>query len=471
MTMMKSIRRRTTAMRRTIVIFLWLTAPCEAYWLVTKLQPRAFFAQTLMALKQQSSSTTTTNNTEVSILLNPLLSRIQPSKTVEIFSLVKQMEAQGTTVTSLCVGEPDFLPPLAVRNALHSAIDDAELKYTALTGTAELRHAIASDLRLRKHVEYNADTEIVVANGAKQAVYQGLLAVASDQDTVLVPAPYWPSYPEQVHMTGASCVIVETDAANGYLLTATQLRVALEKHPTTKVLILCNPSNPTGGVYSKAQLQALCDVLCEYPNVVVLADEIYERLTFDNTPHTSVAALPNMRERTITINGFSKAYSMTGLRLGYSAAPAAVSKAIATLQSQITSCAGSLSQAAAVAALTQVAESELQLAIDELQQKRDYVLQQLQQMPGVRLDVPPAGAFYVLPDVSEYCGTSDVEFCLRLLQQKQLAVVPGTAFGAPGTIRLSYATSMDVLETAMQKLRDYLHEQQQRNDDQTSSST
>jgi len=453
----------TLTMRRTAIALVLAAARCCEAWLLSssssslRLVARRPSAATLWSTRSGSD---TNSAPTVSIQLNPLLDEIQPSKTVEIFSLVKQMEADGISVTSLCVGEPDFLPSSTVLEAIKTAVDAGDTRYTALSGTAELRQAIATDLEKRKHVKYNPATEIIVANGAKQCVYQSILALADANSKVLIPAPYWPSYPEQVRMAGATPIIVETNASNGYLLTADQLRTALQQHgDNTKILILCNPSNPTGGVYSKSQLQQLCDVLItDYPQVVVLADEIYERLTFDNVTHTSVAALPSMRERTVTINGFSKAHAMTGLRLGYAAAPERIAKAMNTIQSQLTSCAGSLSQAAAVAALQQVSEAELQRNVDNLQHKRDYVLSQLAAMPHVKLDVPPAGAFYALPDVSYYCGDNDVEFCVDLLERHKLAVVPGTAFGAPGTIRISYATSMEILQTAMDKLSNFLQE-------------
>jgi aspartate/methionine/tyrosine aminotransferase len=395
------------------------------------------------------------------IKVNPLIAGIQPSKTVEIFSLVKQMQADGIAVTSLCVGEPDFLPAPAVLEAVVQAVAAGDTKYTAITGTAALRQAIAADLARRKGVKYDWKTEIVVGNGAKQCVYQGILAVAGAGDAVLVPAPYWPSYPEMVAMAGATPVIVPTDADTGYLLTAAQLRAALQEHgDAVKLLILCNPSNPTGGVYSAEHLSELTEVLLDFPHVAVLADEIYERLVYSTEKDAcpSFAAQPGMFHRTLTVNGFSKAYAMTGLRLGYLAAPAHLARAVTTIQSQLTSCAGSLSQAAGVAALTLVTDEELQQNVEIMRHKRDYVLEQLATMPGVHVAVPPAGAFYVLPNVEGYYNGDDNELCMDLLKSKKLALVPGSSFGAPGTVRISYATSMEELEEAMDKLRSFLQE-------------
>jgi len=390
------------------------------------------------------------------ISLNPLLSSIQPSKTVEIFSLVKQMEADGIQVTSLCVGEPDYPPPKAVTDAVVDAINGGQTRYTAVTGTIELRKAIAEDLKRRKGATYDPLTEIVVGNGAKQCVWQGIMAVAGVGDEVLVPAPHWP-YPEMVKLTGAKPVVVSTQPETGYLLTAQQLRDTLQRHPKIKLVILCNPSNPTGGVYAKQQLQDFADVLLDFPSVAVLSDEIYERLVYDGADCPSFAAQSDeMWHRTITINGFSKSHAMTGLRIGYLAAPAPIAKAVSKIQSQITSCASSLAQAAGVAALTKVDDTELQRNVQVMDEKRKYVLRRLDDMPSVRVQVPPQGAFYVLPDLSAY--GDDVQLCLDLLEEQKLALVPGTAFGAPGTARISYATSMEELELAMDKLGAYLRD-------------
>ena len=394
-----------------------------------------------------------------SIELNPIVASVKPSKTVEVFSLVKQMEADGETVTSLCVGEPDFLPPKVVLDAAVAAIGDGQTRYTAVTGTAELRTAIAADLKRRKGLDYNAQTEIVVGNGAKQCVYQGVLATCGPGDAVIVPAPFWPSYPEMVALAGAEPVIVETSAETGYLVTPDVLRKTLESNSNIRCLILCNPSNPTGGVYNSEELQGLANVLKDFPKVAILADEIYERLVYDGDC-PSFASMDGMFDRTLTVNGFSKAYAMTGMRLGYVAAPQPLAKAVTTIQSQLTSCAGSISQAAGVAALNDVSDEELDNNVSIMKEKRDYVLTELSKMPNVNVAMPPKGAFYVLPNVSAYFNGDDTELCLQLLKTKKLAIVPGSSFGAPGTVRLSYATSMEELGIAMTKLREFLEENQ-----------
>jgi aspartate/methionine/tyrosine aminotransferase len=418
--------------------------------------------------------------------LNPAVYTIEPSKTVAIFSLVKQMEQQqGIKVTSLCVGEPDFPPPPSVQAAIaeiFASDTDANIprinaatKYTAVSGILSLRQAIADDLQKRKHTTYNPNTEILVSNGAKQSVYQAIWAMAGPGDVVLIPSPFWPSYPEQVRLTGATPVIVPTTLENGFRVTPSVLQETLDLYPQTKVFILCNPSNPTGTVYSSEELQGLCTVLYQYPNVTVIADEIYERLTYTDGPvHTSMASLPHMRHRTITINGFSKSHAMTGLRIGYSCAPAHITTAMTTLQSQLTSCAGALSQLAAVAALQKTPETWMDQVVRTMQEKRDYVLSQLSALPGVTvsLEYPPTGAFYVLPDIRPYCRRAnddlseeeydDVSFCVQLLEQEQLALVPGSSFGIPGTVRISYATSMEELEEAMRKLSHFLAQERER---------
>jgi aspartate/glutamate/aspartate-prephenate aminotransferase len=421
----------------------------------------AIFVATENSADSKASSSSLPNANDI-IQINPLIADIKPSKTVEIFSLVKQMQADGMDVTSLCVGEPDFPPAPPILEAVKQAVEAGDTKYTAITGTAALRQAIAADLSRRKGVEYDWKTEIVVGNGAKQCVYQGILAVAGAGDVVLVPAPYWPSYPEMVALAGANPVIVPTTADTGYLLTAAQLRATLTEHgDAVKCLILCNPSNPTGGVYSAQHLIELTQVLTDFPHVAILADEIYERLVYGTDECPSFAAQPGMFHRTLTVNGFSKAYAMTGLRLGYLAAPAHLARAVTTIQSQLTSCAGSLSQAGGLAALTMVTDEDLQANVEIMRVKRDYVLEQLAAMPGVHVAVPPAGAFYVLPDVQGYYNGDDVELCLDLLKSKKLAIVPGTSFGAPGTVRISYATSMEELEVAMDKLRSFLQERKE----------
>lgn len=416
-----------------------------------------------------SSETTSSSSDNDTIQINPLLANVKVSATVQIFSQVKQMQAEGIKVTSLCVGEPDFPPPQAVLKAASNAILNNDTRYTAVTGTSALREAIAHDLKNRKNIIYDPISEIVVGNGAKQCVYQGVFATAGVGDAVIIPAPYWPSYPEMVTLAHATPIILQTKETDGYLIDPSVLRSCIENHIESnngvnhiKLLILCNPSNPTGGVHSKQRLMDIASVLEDYPQIAILADEIYERLVYkdkEDDEHVSFASIsPLMYQRTMTINGFSKAYAMTGMRLGYMAAPQKLAKAATTIQSQLTSCAGSISQAAGVAALEDVEEEEMEQNVKIMRGKRDFVISKLKDMKGVTLAVPPTGAFYVLPDVSAYYDGDDTQLCLDLLKSKRLAIVPGSSFGAPGTVRISYATSLEELAEAMQKLKEFLEE-------------
>ncbi|CAM9860766.1 unnamed protein product [Pylaiella littoralis] len=385
--------------------------------------------------------------------ISPMVKTVSPSKTLEVHSLTQDMKARGERVVSLCVGEPDFQPPPAVIEATANAARKGITKYTGVTGTVDLRRAICADLARRKNLTYSAG-DIVVTNGAKQAVYQAVLAVVRPGDEVIVPAPYWPSYPEMVRLAGGVPVVVETNVEEEYLLTAEKLRTALTDK--TRMLIFCNPSNPTGAVHSKERCGELAAVLAEKgPNCWVLADEIYERITYD-TPHVAFATLPGMFERTMTVNGFSKSHAMTGYRLGYLAAPPIIIKAVTTIQGQITSCASSISQAAGLAALA-VTDEDMQVSFDVMRQKRDFVLKRLLEMHDLVTAVPQ-GAFYVFPDVSAHFGKSApdgtviggaTDLCLYLLREYKVALVTGDGFGYPRGIRISYAASMEEIDEAL----------------------
>lgn len=396
--------------------------------------------------------------------LSVLVEGLKPSATVEVHGLTMQLRAAGEEVVSLCVGEPDFPPPKAIVDAIGAAAVAGATRYTEVTGTKELREAIASDLAKRKGTAY-APTEIVVANGAKQAVYEALLALVGPGDEVVVPAPYWVSYPSMVEMAGAAVVQVDADIADGYKLTADALKSVLT--PKTKTLIFCNPSNPTGAVVDENGQRELLAVLDAHEaatgkKVWVISDEIYEQLHYEPaTPHASFAALGGSSfDRTVTINGFSKAYAMTGFRLGYLAAPQAVARACGKIQGQITSCASSLAQAAGVAALNLPAGA-LDGDVAEFKRRRDLVLAQLEAIAAKRgrIRCPPApeGAFYVFVDVSGTLGLScggdavdsSTSFCTALLAKRKLALVPGDAFGAPDGVRISYAASEAELTTAL----------------------
>nr|AIT70231.1 aspartate aminotransferase [Saccharina sculpera] len=391
--------------------------------------------------------------------ISPMVKTVAPSKTIEVFALTQEMKARGERVVSLCVGEPDFQPPPAVIEATIAAAREGKTKYTGVTGTMDLRKAICADLVRRKNLEY-APADILIGNGAKQAVYQAVLAVVRPGDEVIIPTPYWPSYPEMVRLAGGVPVVVETTVEEEFLLTAEKLRGALTDR--TRMLIFCNPSNPTGAVHSKERCEELAAVLSEEggkgKGVWVLADEIYERITYDTT-HVAFATMPGMFERTMTVNGFSKSHAMTGYRLGYLAASPIIIKAATIIQGQITSCASSISQEAGLAALS-VSDAEMQTSFDIMRQKRDFVVKRLREMPGLTTAVPE-GAFYVFPDVSSHYGKTApdgtviggaTDLCLYLLRVHSVALVTGEGFGYPKGIRLSYAASMEAITEALGEL-------------------
>ncbi|CAM9869274.1 unnamed protein product [Scytosiphon promiscuus] len=393
--------------------------------------------------------------------ISPVVKTVSPSKTLEVHALTQEMKARGERVVSLCVGEPDFQPPPAVIEATAAAAKEGVTKYTGVTGTVDLRKAICADLARRKSLTYSAG-DIVVANGAKQAVYQAVLAVVRPGDEVIIPAPYWPSYPEMVRLAGGIPVIIETTVEEEFLLTAEKLRGALTDK--TRMLIFCNPSNPTGAVHSKERCEELAAVLSEEggkgSGCWVLADEIYERITYD-TPHVAFATIPGIDAaippaKTTTVNGFSKSHSMTGYRLGYLASPPIITKAVTIIQGQITSCASSISQAAGLVALT-VSDEEMQATFDVMRKKRDFVIKRLSEMPDLATAVPQ-GAFYVFPDVSAHFGKSApdgtviggaTDLCLYLLRAHSVALVTGDGFGYSKCIRISYAASMEEIDEAL----------------------
>uniref|UniRef100_A0A0G4F7H1 Prephenate dehydratase domain-containing protein n=1 Tax=Chromera velia CCMP2878 TaxID=1169474 RepID=A0A0G4F7H1_9ALVE len=384
------------------------------------------------------------------------------SGTVKVHALTKKLAAEGRQVISMAVGEPDFLPPPQVMEATKRAVDGGDVRYVASSGTLELRKEVAKYLKEKKGVEYVPD-EIVVSNGAKQCVYQAVLALCGEGEEVVIPTPCWTSYPDIVKMSGATPVFLETPLSDGFTLRAAALRECLLSHPKAKCLILCNPSNPTGAVIPPEELRAIAAVLSEeaFEDLYVIADEIYEALCYD-IPHLSFASIPGMRERTVTINGFSKGFAMTGFRLGYAAADLPVAKQMGKLQGQITSCASSIAQAAGVSALRDVPEKWLEDRRLEMQAKRERLLQGLKGAKGIET-YKPAGAFYLLPDVGALLGkytggekkrliSTSAEFCEALLEEEGVALVPGEAFQAPGTIRISYATSTEIIDACAQKL-------------------
>ncbi|KAL6781808.1 hypothetical protein ACKKBF_B09475 [Auxenochlorella protothecoides x Auxenochlorella symbiontica] len=393
--------------------------------------------------------------------LNPLVASLRPSATVQLTDTAVRLREAGVDVVALAAGEPDAPTPAAVCAAGIEAIASGLTRYTPNNGTAPLRAAIAKKLAAENDVIVDP-AQVVVSNGAKQAVWQALLATCGPGDQVLIPAPYWVSYPEMARLAGATPVVLPCPAAEGFLLTPRRLASALT--PASRLLILCSPSNPTGAVYPEATLRALAEVVAAHPRLLVLSDEIYEYVVFPPARHVSFASLPGMAHRTLTVNGFSKAYAMTGWRLGYLAAPPTFATAAGVVQSQCTSGASSIAQHAALAALGLGPHGGDPVArmVAAFRERRDYVVARLRAIPGVVLDAPD-GAFYVFPDASALVGPGAeapgfgpvptvAELCRYILEVAHVVVVPGEAFGEPACFRISYATSMEQLEKGLDRI-------------------
>ncbi|TYP60749.1 aspartate aminotransferase [Stutzerimonas stutzeri] len=386
------------------------------------------------------------------------LARIKPSPTIAMTTRAADLRTQGRDIISLSAGEPDFDTPENVRDAAKAAIDAGHTRYTAVDGTPSLKRAIADKFARENGLDY-APAQITVGTGGKQILYNALMATLDDGDEVIVPAPYWVSYPDMVLLAGGTPVVVECDQASGFRLTPDALEAAIT--PRTKWLILNSPSNPSGAGYDRAQMAALCDVLLRHPQVWVLADDIYEHLVFDGFEFCTPAQVERrLKDRVLTMNGVSKSYAMTGWRIGYGAGPEALIKAMAKLQSQSTSNPCSISQYAAEAALTGP-QDYITDSRAVFQRRRDLVVAGLNACPG--LDCPvPQGAFYVYPSITGLIGLtsaggttidSDEAFANALLDETGVAVVFGAAFGLSPHFRISYATSDAVLQDAMARIR------------------
>ncbi|TNH39184.1 pyridoxal phosphate-dependent aminotransferase [Paracoccus haeundaensis] len=386
------------------------------------------------------------------------LARIKPSPTIAMTTRAADLRAQGRDIISLSAGEPDFDTPENIRDAAKAAIDAGHTRYTAVDGTPSLKRAIADKFARENGLDY-APAQITVGTGGKQILYNALMATLDDGDEVIVPAPYWVSYPDMVLLAGGTPVVVECDQASGFRLTPDALEAAIT--PRTKWLILNSPSNPSGAGYDRAQMAALCDVLLRHPQVWVLADDIYEHLVFDGFAFCTPAQVePRLKDRVLTMNGVSKSYAMTGWRIGYGAGPEALIKAMAKLQSQSTSNPCSISQYAAEAALTGP-QDYITDSRAVFQRRRDLVVAGLNACPGVDCPVPQ-GAFYVYPSIAGLIGLtsaggtpidSDEAFANALLDETGVAVVFGAAFGLSPHFRISYATSDAVLQDAMARIR------------------
>ncbi len=390
--------------------------------------------------------------------LSNRLNRLAPSATLAMSQKSSEMKAQGIDVINMSVGEPDFNTPDHIKEAAKKAIDENYSRYSPVPGYPELRKAIAAKLKNENGLEYGIN-EILVSNGAKQSVCNTVMALCNDGDEVIIPAPYWVSYPQMAKLAGAEPVIVNAGFEQNFKMTPEQLEAAIT--PKTRMLILCSPSNPTGSVYSQEELDALAKVILSHEELYVLADEIYEHINYVGK-HASIAKAEGMRERTIIVNGVSKAYAMTGWRIGYIAAPEWIVKGCNKLQGQYTSGPCSVSQKAAEAAYT-MDQTCVETMRQAFQRRRDLIVELAKDIPGLEVNVPE-GAFYLFPKCSSFygkaCGDKVInnsnDLAMFLLEEGHVATVGGDAFGDPECFRMSYATSDDNIREAMKRIKETL---------------
>jgi aspartate aminotransferase len=376
-------------------------------------------------------------------------SQLTPSLTLSIDSKAKAMKSEGIDVCGFGAGEPDFDTPEHIKAAAIAALEAGFTKYTPSSGLPELRQAISEKFATDNQLEYRA-SQIIVSNGAKHSCYNALLATCEPGDEVIIPSPYWVSYPDMVRLAGAEPVIVQTSERHGWKMTAAEFENAMT--PRTKMVIVNSPGNPSGAVYSREEMEALVEVAAE-EDIYILSDEIYEKLVYDGVKHVSIASLSKQAyDLTITVNGFSKSYAMTGWRLGYLGAPDAIAKAIDSIQSHSTSNACSFAQKGAIAAL-RGDQQPLSDMHDEFDMRRNYMFDRISKIPNITA-VKPQGAFYVLVNISQL-GLTSQNFADRLLSKANVAVIPGAAFGDDRTIRLSYATSIDVIKKGLDRFQDF----------------
>lgn len=388
--------------------------------------------------------------------LSDRLNRLAPSATLAMSQKSSEMKAQGIDVINMSVGEPDLMTPSFIKEAGKKAIDDNYSKYSPVPGYMDLRQAIADKLKRENNLDYSAK-QIIVGTGGKQGVCNTILALVNPGDEVIIPAPYWVSYPQMVKLAGGVPVTLRAGFEQNFKITAEQLEEAIT--PKTRMLILCSPSNPTGSVYSKEELHALAQVILAHEDVFVLSDEIYEHINYIGK-HESIAQFPGMEERTIICNGVSKAYAMTGWRLGWVAAPEWIVKGMSKLQGQYTSGTCSVSQRAALAAYegNQQCVEDMRLIFER---RRNLIVSLIKEVPGLEVNQPD-GAFYVFPKCSSFFGKSDGErtiadsndFALYLLEVGHVATVAGDAFGDPECFRMSYATSDENIREAIKRIKD-----------------
>lgn len=390
-------------------------------------------------------------------MLADRVKEISASTTMLIAAEAKKLKKQGVDIIDLSVGEPDFNTPQNIKSAGNDAINDNITKYTFNQGTIELRDAIALKLKRDNNLDYNAN-EIIVSNGAKQGVYNSIFALVNPGDEVIIPAPYWVSYPSMVVLAGGKPVILDTDEKNGFKIDPEILKYHIT--PKTRLLILCNPSNPSGTVYKKKELEQLAEIALAN-KIYVISDEIYEKMTYSESPFTSFASISTeVKKHSLIINGVSKSYSMTGWRIGYACGPESVINAMNKIQSHTTSHASSISQQSAIEALTGPQDEVIKM-VTEFRNRRDIFYNELIKVNGISC-FRPEGSFYLFPNVSKYFNTisgilkiqHSFDFAMHLLYHAHIAAVPGSAFGKEGYLRLSYTTSIDNLIEAVSRFKE-----------------
>ncbi len=392
-------------------------------------------------------------------IISDSLKRIKPSPTIAVTQKAKELKAAGKDVIGLGAGEPDFDTPDNIKKAAIDAIQSGDTKYTAVDGTKDLKEAIVKKFKRENNLNYTID-QITVGAGGKHVIYNLMMATLNKGDEVIIPAPYWVSYPDIVLLAGANPIVIECSEDQGFKLSAKDLEAKITNN--TKWLILNSPSNPTGACYSEQEIKNLSQVLKRNPHVNILSDDIYEHITYDDFKFFTIAQIPEIKNKVITMNGVSKSYAMTGWRIGYAAGDKDIIKAIAKIQSQSTTNPSSISQAAAVEALNGK-QDFIPVRAKAFQERRDFVVNSLNAIKGISC-LKPEGAFYVFPNCKGLIGkkdksgkkiTNDTDFVQSLLENNDVAVVQGSAFGLEGFFRISYATSMEKLEIAMKRIKSF----------------
>jgi aspartate aminotransferase len=382
------------------------------------------------------------------------LGRIEEPQTIKMAKLSRALKAEGVDVIDLSLGEPDFATPNHIKQAAKDALDAGFTKYPPVAGFPELKNAIINKFKRDNNLTYNLE-EVMACTGAKQCIANAMMCLINDDDEVIIPSPYWVTYGDLVKVCGGHVIEVKADIKADFKISPEQLKAAITSK--SKVMIFSSPSNPTGSIYSKDELQALANVLIDYPQITIISDEIYEHINFEGQHH-SIAQLDGFKERTIVINGLSKAYAMTGWRLGYMAGPKEIIKACETMQSQFTSGPNSITQRAAIVALESNIDTTTEM-VNAFKERRDYLVKAINEIPGFICNCPP-GAFYIFPEISAFIGkkfngeiiASALDFCMLALNHAHVSCVTGEAFGDANCIRISYATSMDQLKKAVERL-------------------